>query len=216
MPGKIATSEIVASWRGDVFDHKPGERDAIEERDGEYRLGGGVGTTSSVVWTKQESSRAKAKAFDEGEHPRDEHGRWTDGGGSDGGDGKPEGSEGKHPGEGYSKNAYIDKHGVIQTNNVYDAQLALSQDKKVELTQPKQVSTLIKLLGKTAAEMEAKGEKAPVFNLCNVSVSGTNLFCAESKGIPRVEMPVIPAKQTDKFVKFLERRLRLERQRARG
>jgi hypothetical protein len=125
--------------------------------------------------------------------------------GGGGGDKKPSGEgKGKHPGKGYSKDAYIDKHGVIQTNNVYDAQRALYEDKKVELTQPKQVSTLIKLLGKSAAAMEAKGKVAPVFNLCNVSISGTNLFCAESKGIPRVKMPVIPAKQTQKFVDYLK------------
>jgi HK97 family phage prohead protease/HK97 family phage major capsid protein len=134
---------------------------------------------------------------DVSDEPRDEGGKWTDGGG-DGGDGK-----GDHPGEGYSKDAYI-KDGVIHTPSVYDAQRALFENRKVELHQPKQVSTLIKLLGKTAAKMEAAGKTPPVFNLCNVSVEGTNLFCAESKGIPRVEMPVIPAKQTKAFIKYLK------------
>jgi len=135
--------------------------------------------------------------------PRDEGGKWTDGGGSGGSAGSA--GKGKHPGEGYSKGAYL-KNGVIHTSNVYDAQLALFQDRKVELTQPKQVSTLIKRLGETAKEMEEQGEKAPVFNLCNVSIKGTNLFCADSKGIPRVKMPVIPAKRTKEFIKYLEDR----------
>jgi hypothetical protein len=144
------------------------------------------------------------KAFDPSE-PRDETGKWTDGGGSDSDSGgKETGAGGKHPGKGYSKSAYVDSKGVIHTNNVYDAQRALFEDRKVELSQPKQVSTLIKRLGETAAEMAAHGEQAPVFNLCNVSVEGTNLFCAESKGIPRAEMPVIPAKQTKAFVKYLK------------
>src|SRR5262249_38642727 len=52
--------------------------------------------------------------------------------------------------------------------------------------------------------MAEQGENAPVFNLCNVSVEGTNLFCAEQKGIPRAEMPVIPAKRTKEFIKFLK------------
>jgi hypothetical protein len=134
---------------------------------------------------------------DVSDQPRDEDGKWTDGGGGDGG------SDGAHPGEGYSKEAYV-KDGVIHTPNVYDAQRALFENRKVELKQPKQVSTLIKLLGKTAAKMEEHGETAPVFNLCNVSISGTNLFCAETKGIPRVEMPVIPAKQTKAFIKYLK------------
>jgi len=159
--------------------------------------------------TKARAERHVDK-FDPNE-PRDESGKWTDGGGSGDSGGsdkpsgdKPEGGKGKHPGKGYSKGAYVDEHGVIQTNDVYDAQRALYEDRKVELKQPKQVSTLIKLLGKAAKEMEEKGETAPVFNLCNVSISGTNLFCAESKGIPRVKMPVIPAKQTKAFIKYLK------------
>jgi hypothetical protein len=142
----------------------------------------------------QESLAVK---FDPDE-PRDEAGRWTDGGGgSDGGGART------HPGEGYSKHAWVDDKGVIHTSNVYDAQRALFEDRKVELKQLKQVSTLIQRLGETAAEMAEHGETAPVFNLCNVSIPGTNLFCAESKGIPRVEMPVIPAKRTKDFIKYL-------------
>jgi hypothetical protein len=125
-----------------------------------------------------------------------ESGRWTKGGAS----------AGPHPGTGYSPNAWLDKEGVIHTSNVYDAQLALFQNHKVELKQLKQVSTLIRRLGETAAEMAEHGEKAPVFNLCNVSVEGTNLFCAEHKGIPRVRMPVIRAKATKEFVKYLQSR----------
>lgn len=136
-----------------------------------------------------------ALAFDPSE-PRDEEGKWTDGGGSDGGG---------HPGEGYSANAYVDAKGVIHTSNVYDAQRALFENRKVELKQVKQISTLIQRLGAIAKEMAAAGEAAPVFNLCNVTVEGTNLFCAESKGIPRVEMPVIPAKQTKDFIKHLKK-----------
>jgi len=139
------------------------------------------------------------------DEPRDESGRWTDGGGGDGGSGgggKPDDGK-EHPGAGYSAGAYV-KDGVIHTSNVYDAQRALFEDRKVELAQPKQVSTLIRRLGETAKEMAEHGETAPVFNLCNVSIAGTNLFCAESKGIPRVEMPVIPAKQTKEFIKYLK------------
>jgi HK97 family phage prohead protease/HK97 family phage major capsid protein len=139
------------------------------------------------------------KAFDPDE-PRDETGKWTDGGGSDGGgDGK-----GEHPGAGYSKGAYLDKHGVIHTSNVYDAQRALFEDRKVELSQVKQISTLIKRLGETALEMAEHHETAPTFNLCNVSIAGTNLFCADQIGIPRVEMPVIKASKTKEFIKYLK------------
>ena len=143
----------------------------------------------------------KEKAFDPSE-PRDETGKWTSGGGSDGG-GKETGGKSEHPGKGYSASARVIK-GVIHTGSVYDAQRALFENRKVELSQPKEVSTLIKKLGETAAEMAERGEQAPVFNLCNVSIEGTNLFCSENKGIPRAEMPVIPAKQTKAFVKHLK------------
>jgi len=136
---------------------------------------------------------AVAKDFDESKHPRDDHGRWTDAGG------------GEHPGEGYSKQAYEDKNGVIHTSSVYDATLALSQNRKVELNQPKQVSMLLHHLGQVAKGMALLGEKAPNFNLCNVSVKGTNLFCAESKGIPRVEMPQMTVEQTKEFIKHLKK-----------
>jgi hypothetical protein len=103
---------------------------------------------------------------------RDPHGRWI---------GSGTHSSGTHSepvGPGYSANAHV-IDGVIHTSSVYDAQRALFENRRVELSQIKQVSTLIQRLGETAAEMAEAGETAPVFNLCNVSVKGTNLFCAE-------------------------------------
>ena len=143
-----------------------------------------------------EDLRFKGDAGFDPSEPREEHGKWTTGGGGVGG--------ATHPGAGYSAKAYVDEKGTIHTSNVYDAQRALFENRHVELKQPKQVSTLIQRLGETAAEMEEHGEKAPVFNLCLVSIAGTNLFCAEHKGIPRVEMPVIRAKKTKEFVKYLK------------
>jgi hypothetical protein len=162
----------------------------------EYRLG-----KIFKIDSRGEKDMLLKAAHDVSDEPRDPHGRWEDGGGGDGGDG----GKGKHPGKGYSAGAYIDKHGVIQTNNVYDAQRALFEDRKVELQQVKQISTLVKRLGETAAEMAEHGETAPVFNLCNVSVKGTNLFCADQIGIPRVEMPVIRAGATKDFIKYLKK-----------
>lgn len=140
--------------------------------------------------------------WDPGKHPRvpagqPGGGQFGHGGGAD--DGKRE-----HPGKGYSAAAWVDDEGVIHTPSVYDAQRALFEDRKVELKQPKEISTLIERLGETAAKMAEHGEQVPVFNLCNVSVEGTNLFCAESKGIPRVEMPVIEGVQTKAFIKYLK------------
>jgi len=142
--------------------------------------------------------------FDESQHPRDDQGRWTTGGGGGGADEEAGGGgEGKHPGEGYSKNAR-ERNGVIYTTKVADAQLALSQNRKVELDQPRKISVLINRLGKTAKEMIDKGQQAPLFNLCNVSVAGENLFCQDSKGIPRAEMPQLDDEQTKQFRKYLK------------
>ncbi len=45
--------------------------------------------------------------------------------------------------------------------------------------------------GKTVNDAKAmdKGPPIPEFDLCKVSVPKTNLFCAETLGIPRVDMP---------------------------
>jgi hypothetical protein len=42
---------------------------------------------------------------------------------------------------------------------------------------------------KKAYDDEVKKNQAPTYNLCKVSVPGTNLFCAGNKGIPRAKMP---------------------------
>jgi GNAT superfamily N-acetyltransferase len=110
----------------------------------------------------------------------------------------------QHPGEGYSAQSYIDALGRIHTSNVQDAARALYEKKSVVLSQPRQVSTLIEHLGKVAAEFIRLGGKAPTFDLCKVSVEGTNLFCAESKGIPRVQMPQLDKEATKRFRKYLE------------
>jgi hypothetical protein len=90
--------------------------------------------------------------------------------------------------EGYSSNARL-KGDTIITTNVEDAVRALSEGRKVQLDTPRKISTLLDRLRAIAAEAIAAGEKAKTYNLCQVSVPGTNLFCTESKGIPRVDMP---------------------------
>lgn len=60
---------------------------------------------------------------------------------------------------------------------------------KVPREQLQQVATRIDDLAKMGKEAKEKGENAPNFNLCEVSIPGTNLFCGDNKGIPRAEMP---------------------------
>lgn len=52
-----------------------------------------------------------------------------------------------------------------------------------------QISTIIDKLAELGKQAKEKGEKAPNFNLCQVSIPGTNLYCDDNKGIPRSEMP---------------------------
>ena len=61
-------------------------------------------------------------------------------------------------------------------------------------------------LAKAGAEAKAKGEKAPNYNLCKVTVPGTNLYCSGNKGIPREDMPQfkgtpVPGSPADKLPK---------------
>lgn len=67
----------------------------------------------------------------------------------------------------------------------------LSQGKKVHLDQPRTASVLLSELAKRVQAAKDQGDSAPNFDLCKVTVKNTNLFCAESKGIPRVKMPQV-------------------------
>ena len=63
---------------------------------------------------------------------------------------------------------------------------SLSQVTPVER---QQISTIIDKLAELGNQAKEKGEKAPNFNLCQVSIPGTNLYCDGNKGIPREDMP---------------------------
>lgn len=65
----------------------------------------------------------------------------------------------------------------------------LAEDKHIRLNKVDEVGTLLDKLADNAQKMEAAGDKAPALDLCKVSVPGTNLFCQQSKGVPRAEMP---------------------------
>ena len=76
--------------------------------------------------------------------------------------------------------------------NVSTPQEALSviDNNEIAVVESQQdAHTLLGELSKMAKEAKASGGKAPDYDLCQVSVPGTNLFCGESKGIPRKKMP---------------------------
>ncbi len=52
-----------------------------------------------------------------------------------------------------------------------------------------QISTIIDKLAELGKQAKEKGEKAPNFNLCQVSIPDTNLYCDGNKGIERADMP---------------------------
>jgi hypothetical protein len=108
------------------------------------------------------------------DQPRDERGRFGSGGGG----------LGEHE----------DK--PIKVKDVNEAVKLLGQGRKIELSQPREVSTLLNKLKEMVDDARAKGEKAPTYDLCNVSVPGTSLFCAESKGVPRIKMPQLKGRPT--------------------
>ncbi len=76
----------------------------------------------------------------------------------------------------------------------------------VEPIERQQISTIIDKLADLGKQAKEKGEKAPNFNLCQVTVPGTNLYCDGNKGIPREDMPQfkgtpIPGSPADKLPK---------------
>lgn len=77
----------------------------------------------------------------------------------------------------------------VHTSDVNVAVRALAEGRYVELNQVREVSTLLDKMAGIVADAKAKGEQAPTYNLCKVSIKGTNLFCAEHKGISRIRMP---------------------------
>lgn len=121
-----------------------------------------------------------AANFDPGES-RDTHGRWTSSGAM-----LMEDSEGTDPHRLYTGPKEVP---VKCGKDIERAAVLLSRGYKVRLSQPKQLSTLLDKMYDMTQEAVKRGEEAPNFDLCNVSVKGTNLFCQESKGIPRVQMP---------------------------
>jgi hypothetical protein len=77
---------------------------------------------------------------------------------------------------------------------------------KITPEQQKNVSMKINDLAKAAADAKANGEKAPNFNLCDITIPGTNLYCGGNKGIERAKMPQFkgtpqPGSEADKMQK---------------
>jgi hypothetical protein len=77
----------------------------------------------------------------------------------------------------------------IVTDDIEEALSLLEQGKYVHLEQPRMVSLLIERVNEIVEDAKARGVDAPNYDLCKVTVTGTNIFCAEHMGIPRLRMP---------------------------
>jgi ParB-like chromosome segregation protein Spo0J len=78
--------------------------------------------------------------------------------------------------------------------------------KHIQPEDRKKTVALLDKLKSMADEAKEKGEKAPDYDLCQVSIPGTNLFCGVNKGIPREKMPqlkgnAVPGSKADKLPK---------------
>lgn len=53
----------------------------------------------------------------------------------------------------------------------------------------KDIPSILLLLNIMVADAAAKKEKAPTYNLCDITIPNTNIFCTGNKDIPRIQMP---------------------------
>jgi len=78
----------------------------------------------------------------------------------------------------------------------------LQSGKKVTVPNPKAANDLIDYLHEMSKRSAKEGKKAKGFDLCKVTVPGTNLFCGSNKGVRRIGMPQLGGHE-DKFVSSL-------------
>lgn len=101
----------------------------------------------------------------------------------------------------------------IKVKTVEEAITAILAGKIVEVADAKTVNTVLTKLAAMALDAKSKGQAAPNYDLCKVSVAGTNIFCADRftserypLGVPRLKMPQFkavpePGSQADKLEK---------------
>jgi hypothetical protein len=81
------------------------------------------------------------------------------------------------------------KANPIRTDDVAVAAQALAEGKWVELASTRVVSTFLDQLADDVNAAIAAGANPPLIDLCKVTVPGTNLFCVDTIGVPRIQMP---------------------------
>jgi len=93
----------------------------------------------------------------------------------------------------FKTSAETDKSGNAETSKLKALMPGMDTTKKgladISPIERQKISAKIDELAKLGAEAKAKGEKAPNYNLCKVTIPGTNLYCEGNKGIDRADMP---------------------------
>jgi hypothetical protein len=84
----------------------------------------------------------------------------------------------------------------VRAESIQQAVELILQGKVVELPNVRRVNTVLTKLAKMAINAKKLGKDAPTYDLCQVTVPGTNLFCVEKlrsaeypDGVPRIKMP---------------------------
>lgn len=110
-------------------------------------------------------------------------------GGSKGG--SEGGSKGKDPapGKDADKAREYDPKKVHTVDSIDEALKLIAEGKDVQLKSEADVATLLDKLHTIVQDAAKKGDAAPDYDLCRVTVSGTSLFCSGNKGVARIDMP---------------------------
>jgi thioredoxin reductase len=101
---------------------------------------------------------------------------------------------------------------VHKVQTAEEAVALVLKGENVEIQDHQHVHTVLKKLGEIALDAQKKGEQAPSFDPCTITVKGVSLFCTEKlkteefpEGIPRIEMPQfksknpVPGSEADKL-----------------
>jgi DNA polymerase III epsilon subunit-like protein len=89
-----------------------------------------------------------------------------------------------------------DTEKLVSISGPQDARRVIDSNLPASVRTEKEAYTILTELAKMAREAKAKGKDAPNYDFCKVSIPGTNLFCGDSKGIPRKKMPQFSGKPT--------------------
>ncbi len=107
----------------------------------------------------------------------------------------------------------IKRETPIRVSNIGRAIELILAGKVVEVSSAKRFNTVLTKLAAMANDAKARGQAAPSYDLCKVTVKGTNLFCAGKlrtaeypDGVPRIQMPqfsgkAVPGSQASKLPK---------------